>query len=175
MTCRFPVTCSRAIWVDEGFLDIPVRWSIAEIQAAADTGGDVTLMPSRSALLAQIVNASNSGTADFEQVYYSCPSTAFLAIVTAAKSKLISFTSELRRSLSSSASLDNRKLPQAVERASVVVIGDNNMVATDTAQTTAQRTRWWQPLWVKIVGGCSVVAVGVVIEEVWRRSNIWPF
>lgn len=163
--------------LDEGFLDLPIRWSIAQVQAAADTGKDVTVMPHRSALLAQVVNSANQSAAQFEQVHFDCSSTAFLAISTAVKSKLLSLTAELRRFLPDNASLDHRKLSRAVENASVVVLGDHNTIATATAaaQATAQQSRWWQPLWVKITGGCGLVALGITIEEIWRRAEVWPF
>lgn len=163
--------------LDEGFLDLPVRWSIAEVQVAADAGKDVTVVPHNSALLAQVVNSANQGAAQFEQVHFACSSATFLAITTAVKSRLLSLTAELRQFLPDDASLDDRKLSRAVENASVVVLGDHNTIATATAssQAIARSTRWWQPLWVKITGGCGLVALGVAIEEIWRRAEVWPF
>ena len=162
--------------VDEGILEMPLGSSISEIQTTAQQHSDLTLMPGHSGRLAQLVNALNQGTAKFEQIHFTCSSGAYEGIVTAVRAKLMSLTASLRESLPKGAALDDRRLQREVERWTININGDNNAVAmaTDTARATAQPTQWWQPLWVKIVGGCGLVAL-VVIEEVWRRATIWPF
>ena len=159
------------------FPEAEIRFSIAEVQQKSRSDESVTFIPERAAAMAHLVNAANQGSATFEQIHLTCSAASLVGVVTAVKSRLIGLTADLRENLPKGVALDDRKLSNVVRDASVVVIGDHNTIAaaSDSAEATAHSRRWWQPLWVKVVGGCSLLVLGVVIEETWRRATIWPF
>ena len=161
---------------DPDLLKTAVLSSIAEINAIAQKGESITLVPGHSARLARLVNLANAGSARYEQVHFVFPAAAYEGILVAVRSRLLSFTAELRRRMPGRTKLTSRKLARAVEDAATSMIvsidGDNNTIAVSAGSgRVSARSNWWRrPGWVTVVSGVLGVTAGVL-----RGILGWPF
>ena len=164
--------------LDEDVLAMPVRFSISQIRETAKQE-NVTVMPSYSGMLANLVNERNEGSAVLSQVHLHCPGSAYCGIVTTVRTKLINLVSELGRSVSAEVSIDDNEVKVAVSRAAgnlLVVTGDHAAITVgDKSKAIGDNRRWMSGRRGVAAVATGAVAISGAVVELLRRESIWPF
>ena len=162
----------------EDVLAIPVRFSISQIQETSRRE-DITVMPSYSGMLANLVNEMNQGSAVLSQVHLHCPGSAYGGIVTTVRTKLINLVSELAHSVSADVSIDDNEVKVAVSRAAgdlLVVTGDHAAITVgDKSKAIGDNRRWMSGRRGVAALATGAAAILGTLLELLRRESIWPF